>query len=155
MGLFGDMLLRDFRHRVSQEFDAQDFELLIMFEGEVILPAQDFKVLSEAGIKENSSILVSKLAWVREVFGRWEPAPEDRSDWMKGMDIKEDGSFSCKSGTIKDGMLRVIHPSERKINLKRTCEDANDHVFAVEESGKVMKGHCIQSGCTYTLTKQA
>eukprot|EP00931_Biecheleriopsis_adriatica_P006498 TRINITY_DN107897_c0_g1_i1.p1 TRINITY_DN107897_c0_g1~~TRINITY_DN107897_c0_g1_i1.p1 ORF type:complete len:199 (+),score=42.65 TRINITY_DN107897_c0_g1_i1:22-618(+) len=153
--LYGDMSLRDFRNCVALAYDAKDFELLIMYEGEVVLPAQDFERLSDLGIKEGASILVSKLAWVRDIFGRWEPAPEDNSDWMKGMHIKEDGSFSCKRGSVRDGMLRVIHPSERKINLKRTCEDANDHVFTVEEDGAVMKGRCIQSGCTYTLTKQA
>merc|ERR1712194_49444 len=146
--------LRQFRQCVSKQFEVQDFELLIMLDGEVIVPAQDFKSVNEVGIQEGTVIAVSKLAWVKELFGKWEPAKEDNSMWMRRMHIKEDGSFSCKSGDVEDGMLRVIHPSERQINLKRTCEDANDHVFTVDESGGVMKGRCLQSGCTYTLTKQ-
>ena len=48
-GLSSDMILREFRRRISQAFDFQDFELLIMLEGNVLLPAEDWKTLDAAG----------------------------------------------------------------------------------------------------------
>mmetsp|Transcript_54378 Transcript_54378/g.146628 ORF Transcript_54378/g.146628 Transcript_54378/m.146628 type:complete len:92 (+) Transcript_54378:91-366(+) len=85
----------------------------------------------------------------------WEPAPEDHhSAWMTGMTIAADGTFVTKRGELTDGLVRVLSASERRVNLKRTCADSNDHVFMVEDDGLVMRGSCIQSGCTWTLTKQ-
>lgn len=92
-------------------------------------------------------------ALVRSLAGRWAPAPEDNSDWMTGLNISEDGSFVTKSGLITDGSVRVLSVSHREINLKRTVEDANDHILAVDKDASRMTGWCPQSGTTYTLTR--
>lgn len=92
-------------------------------------------------------------ALVRSLAGKWAPALEDRSAWMTGLKIAEHGSFECRSGRITDGLVRVLSVSDRKINLKRTCADANDHVLFVDKDAGRMVGRCIQSGTTYTLTR--
>lgn len=92
-------------------------------------------------------------ALVRSLAGKWAPALEDRSAWMTGLKIAEDGLFECRSGRITDGLVRVLSVSDRTINLKRTCADANDHVLIVDEDAGRMVGRCIQSGTTYTLTR--
>jgi len=91
--------------------------------------------------------------FISAIAGRWEPSPGDCSPWMTGMKIAPDGTFECKSGEIRDGLVRVMSLQEREINLKRTCQDANDHVFTIDKDFRRMVGHCIQSGCTYTLTR--
>merc|ERR1711879_363118 len=106
------------------------------------------------GIGEGSSLMVAVKEFVASLAGRWKPAKEDNSAWMTGMHIADDGTFACKSGTITDGMVRLLSYEERKINLKRNCKDANDRIFKVDEDGCRMVGVCTQSGCTYTLTRE-
>eukprot|EP00802_Teleaulax_amphioxeia_P014283 Tamp_14345.p2 GENE.Tamp_14345~~Tamp_14345.p2 ORF type:complete len:379 (+),score=75.74 Tamp_14345:136-1137(+) len=96
---------------------------------------------------------------IAQIVGKWEPAPEDDSQWMAGMTIARDGTFRTKWNSfhnrheVTDGLVRVESAETRTINLKRTCEDANDHVFEVAQDGNRMTGRCIQSGCTYTLSR--
>eukprot|EP00928_Gymnodinium_smaydae_P079556 TRINITY_DN63458_c0_g1_i1.p1 TRINITY_DN63458_c0_g1~~TRINITY_DN63458_c0_g1_i1.p1 ORF type:complete len:195 (+),score=40.39 TRINITY_DN63458_c0_g1_i1:127-711(+) len=153
-GLYDDMPMIEFRERLAKEFSMANFEMQLMHGEEVLESGEDSKSLCELGIGENSSLIISTMGWARALVGSWEPAPEDGSPWMTGMKIAEDGTFVCKRGFVTDGLVRIVSASQRKINLKRTCADANDHVFLVDEDGSEMKGHCIQSGCTYTLTKQ-
>jgi hypothetical protein len=91
---------------------------------------------------------------IKAIAGEWAPAPGDQpTDWMTGMKIAEDGTFECMSGHIKDGKVRVLSATDREINLKRTCPDANDHIFTVDRDGRKMVGRCPQSRCTWTLTR--
>merc|ERR1712159_352052 len=53
------------------------------------------------------------------------------------------------------GLVRVLSKGERKINLKRTIADANDHYFEVDSKGLRMIGHCPQSGARWSLVKKA
>ncbi|CAE8706352.1 unnamed protein product [Polarella glacialis] len=153
-GLVADMQMFEFRGRVAKKFEVANFEMLLALGEQTFVPSDDGSSLSELGIGEGSTLVICVMSWVRDLVGSWEPAREDRSEWMAGLKIAEDGTFVCKSGCITDGVLRVLSVSQRQINLKRTCVDPNDHVFLVDEQGGVMKGRCTQSGQTYTLTKQ-
>jgi len=67
--------------------------------------------------------------------GSWEPAVEDESPWMSGMNIAPDGTFLTKwNGNmhlVTDGRVLVVgemnDTNGPTINLKRTCEG---HIFA-------------------------
>jgi len=99
------------------------------------------------------SVEAAPEALIRLLAGKWAPAPEDRSAWMTGLKIAEDGSFECSSGRLKDGLVRVLSVPDRLINVKRTCKGANDHVFRVDEDGGRMLGQWPRSPTKITLTK--
>jgi thiol-disulfide isomerase/thioredoxin len=105
------------------------------------------------------SLSAEEAGLVAQIAGCWKPAREDGSDWMKGMTISEDGTFCTKwdgkQHQVQDGRVRVVSAEDRRINLRRTCDNPNDHVFTVDADFKRMKGECPQSGCTYTLTRAA
>ena len=67
---------------------------------------------------------------IAQIVGKWEPAPEDDSQWMAGMTIASDGTFRTKWNSyrnrheVTDGLVRVESAETRTINLKRTCEGA-------------------------------
>jgi hypothetical protein len=67
---------------------------------------------------------------IAQIVGKWEPAPEDDSQWMAGMTIARDGTFRTKWNSfhnrheVTDGLVRVESAETRTINLKRTCEGA-------------------------------
>ena len=90
---------------------------------------------------------------IKTVAGRWHTVSGDR--YFNGLTISLDGTYTCNSGKVTDG---GVHPtggsSQRKLSLKRNCSDANDHCFEVDETGKKMKGHCPQSGCSWELEKE-
>eukprot|EP00747_Dinoflagellata_sp_TGD_P133408 gnl/TRDRNA2_/TRDRNA2_175192_c0_seq4.p1 gnl/TRDRNA2_/TRDRNA2_175192_c0~~gnl/TRDRNA2_/TRDRNA2_175192_c0_seq4.p1 ORF type:complete len:295 (+),score=38.41 gnl/TRDRNA2_/TRDRNA2_175192_c0_seq4:103-987(+) len=112
-----------------------------------------FQALSRASSPASSDPSREELFFLRTIAGDWAPAAEDDSAWMTGMKVAEDGTFECKSGQIKDGLVRVISVRERKVNFKRKIPDADDHIFTVDEDFRRMKGYCIQNGFTYTLTR--
>ena len=65
------------------------------------------------------------VMFCRDLVGRWQPAAEDEvKDWMTGMTIASDGSFTCFSGMIRDGRVRLLSSDGRKINLKRAALSA-------------------------------
>jgi len=152
-GLYSSTTMAELRESAAREFGARNHEMLLCLGSAAFQPSDDFKKISDLGIAEGSELLLVIVYFVRALVGKWAPAPGDNSDWMRGMTIFEDGTFHTKRGQVKDGVLRVISHAEREINLKRTCVDANDHVFTVEEDNQTMRGRCLQSGCTYTLSK--
>ena len=113
--------------------------------------------------------LVKQIAscWKTEKFDHercwktehWYTSMGSYSDWMKGMTISEDGTFCTKwdgkQHQVQDGRVRVVSAEDRRINLRRTCDNPNDHIFTVDADFKRMKGECPQSGCTFTLTRAA
>mmetsp|Transcript_25949 Transcript_25949/g.80956 ORF Transcript_25949/g.80956 Transcript_25949/m.80956 type:complete len:189 (-) Transcript_25949:173-739(-) len=153
LGCLPSTTMAEFRQIVSEEFGVRGHEMCLCLGSEAFVPDDDLKKLSELGIAEGSELLLVIVHFVRDLVGKWAPAPEDGSQWMRGMTIFEDGTFHTKLGQIKDGLVRVLSHTERKINLKRTFADSNDHVFTVEEDNRTMRGRCLQSGCTYTLSK--
>ena len=108
------------------------------------------------------SLSAEEAGLVAQIAGCWIPAWKDgskKSDWMKGMTISEDGTFCTKwdgkQHQVQDGRVRVLSAEDRQINLRRTCDNPNDHIFTVDADFKRMKGECPQSGCTFTLTRAA
>lgn len=153
-GLTAKVRMSELRQMVCAELAVQNHEFVLVQGDRAYALDDDTRTLSELDIKEGVELNIIVVAWVKDIVGRWEPAPEDNSAWMKGMTVAENGTFECRSGQVIDGLLRVLSVSERRINFKRQCAGANDHIFVVEEDGRTMKGRCVQSGCTYTLTKR-
>mmetsp|Transcript_58906 Transcript_58906/g.117880 ORF Transcript_58906/g.117880 Transcript_58906/m.117880 type:complete len:202 (+) Transcript_58906:48-653(+) len=152
-GCFGTMRMTELKAKICEELGLFQHETLLCLGGRIFEPEGDeAKQLSELGIGEGAELTTVTCSFLRQLAGSWRPAPSDHSPWMTGMRIAEDGTFVCKSGAITDGQLRLLSMGERRINLKRTCPDANDHVFTVDEDCSRMVGACVQSGCTYTLT---
>ncbi|CAE7217223.1 unnamed protein product [Symbiodinium natans] len=153
-GLQPSMLLRELKEVICGDLGLRSFSTQLFldraFDG-----TDEERPIGDLGIGEGARLEVVVAAFCTQLPGRWEPAPGDDQTWMRRMTIAEDGSFSCKNGELTDGLVRLLSASERRINLKRTCSDANDHIFVVEESGRRMRGHCPQSGYRWTLTKQA
>jgi hypothetical protein len=54
------------------------------------------------------------------------------SPYFDGLTIHKSDAYECKSGSVTDGLVRVLSEEEDKINLKRKVEDANDHIFTVK-----------------------
>ncbi|CAJ1449652.1 unnamed protein product [Effrenium voratum] len=107
-------------------------------------------------IAPGAELEVVTCSFCRALPGRWEPAVEDYSAWMRRMTIAEDGTFTCQSGDITDGLVRLVSAQERKVNLKRTCHDANDHVFVLDEDeGSSMVIQTRRWDVHRGLTKQA
>ena len=155
-GLFASSLMTDLREKVCKAFDVYNHQMLLSLGSTTFQPEDDAKRLGDLGLAieaEVPQLLMVVCAFPQKMVGRWQPAPEDDSVWMEGMTVFEDGTFTCKNGEITDGLLRVLSMPERKINFKRTCHDANDHIFTVDEDCNRMVGHCVQSGSTYTLTR--
>ncbi|CAE7198418.1 ACOT13 [Symbiodinium sp. KB8] len=152
-GLVSSMQLGDLKEAICRDLGLHTYSTQLFldrpFDG-----TDESKRIGDLGIKEGVQLEVVVCGFCRQLPGRWEPAAADRSDWMRNMTIAEDGTFTCKSSQVTDGLVRLLSASERKINLKRTCWDANDHIFVLDESGTQMTGRCPQSGSTYTLTKQ-
>jgi len=123
------------------------------------------KILSDAGPRENCECHKCKDGYLfAQLAGRWKPAQQDRSEWMKGLEIGADGTFHTKwdgrRHLVTDGRVhRSGEPHQRTvgtsgtINLRRTCAGANDHLFEIDSDFNRMQGRCPQSGCTYTLTR--
>mmetsp|Transcript_13435 Transcript_13435/g.32022 ORF Transcript_13435/g.32022 Transcript_13435/m.32022 type:complete len:200 (+) Transcript_13435:37-636(+) len=152
-GLVSSMQLVELKEAICRDLGLHSYSTQLFldrpFDG-----ADEGKTIGDLGIKEGVQLEVVVCGFCRQLPGTWQPAARDHSDWMRNMTIAEDGTFTCKSGQVTDGLVRLLSASERKINLKRTCPDANDHIFVMDESGTQMTGHCPQSGSTYTLTKQ-
>uniref|UniRef100_A0A7S3HFP9 Uncharacterized protein n=1 Tax=Spumella elongata TaxID=89044 RepID=A0A7S3HFP9_9STRA len=146
--------MSELRRKVCAELEVYNHKFLLVQGDHCYSPEEDDRLLLDLDIKEGVQLSLVIMAFARGLTGRWEPAPEDHSAWMTGMTIAADGTFVTKRGELTDGLVRVLSASERRVNLKRTCADSNDHVFMVEDDGLVMRGSCIQSGSTYTLTKQ-
>ena len=155
-GLFASSRMTDLREKVCKAFDVYNHQMLLSLGSKTFQPEDDIKSLGDLGIgieAEVPQLLMVVCAFPHKIVGRWQPAPEDDSLWMQGMTVFEDGTFTCKNGEITDGLLRVLSMPERKINFKRKCYDANDHIFTVDEDCNRMVGHCVQSHSTYTLTR--
>ena len=151
--LVPSMLLRELKEVVCEGLGVHSYQTQLMLDRPFDEEDTE-KRIGELGIGQGAELKAVMCGFCRNIPGRWEPAREDNSDWMRGMTVEEDGTFTCKSGRITDGLVRLVSAAERKINFKRTCEDANDHVFVMDADGQRMRGRCLQSSSTYTLTKQ-
>uniref|UniRef100_A0A7S4SAQ6 Uncharacterized protein n=1 Tax=Alexandrium monilatum TaxID=311494 RepID=A0A7S4SAQ6_9DINO len=106
----------------------------------------------EAPPQRALTAVVTKLSLLQRVAGSWRKEAGDH--YFVGLRIQEDGAYECNSGRVRDGLLRIVSEEGRRVNLRRTINGANDHMFEVSEDARQMKGHCPQSGCRWTLVKE-
>jgi len=96
--------------------------------------------------------VVVKVPLVKRIAGDWRRDSGDH--YFIGLRIAEDGKYECDSGSVRDGLVRVISEEERTINLRRTVNRANDHLFTVAADCETMEGRCPQSGVRWKLSKK-
>jgi exonuclease III len=73
-------------------------------------------------------------------------------EYFEGLTIHKSGAYECKSGSVTDGLVRVLSEEDGRINLKRKIDDANDHIFTVKHGR--MSGGCSQSKSKWVLEKE-
>jgi len=88
-----------------------------------------------------------------DIAGSWHTAFGNK--YFNGLIIHEDLKYTGFDGGRSDGLARVVSVEERRINMKRTAGDADDHIFIVSDDGNKMEGHCVQTGSKWTLKKAA
>lgn len=113
----------------------------------------------ENGIEEGASISVIVDVDIMEALvGKWKVVKGSR--YFMGFEVFAGGRYHCNSGRLQDGLVRLESLNERRINLRRECSDANDHIFTVNKTADRMEGYCKQSIATqspgkWTMEKMA
>ncbi|CAJ1442485.1 unnamed protein product [Effrenium voratum] len=123
-GLVPSTLFKELKERICQSLNLHTYDTQVFFKQRVLEQADEGQQIGDLGMGEGAELEVVTCSFCRALPGRWEPAVEDYSAWMRRMTIAEDGTFTCQSGDITDGLVRLVSAQERKVNLKRTCHDA-------------------------------
>lgn len=120
-----------------------------------------YRIMHEADILKFDDVVmgfgskfmaVVKPDLIRTIAGKWETVSGDH--YFIGLEIAADGTYKCDSGRVTDGIVRVLQdPPEGKLNFRRNLPNANDHNFDLDEAGRILTGHCPQSGCRWVLGK--